>query len=283
MAVHEEMATEEIVQKILSKRPEVSREQIFEILSAERSRTGGLIVDETLLRLIAARYGVEIPRSEMPSQKFSISLLVPNLGDVTLTGRVIAVFPPKTFNGAKPGKFASFMISDDKAILRVILWNDKADLVQSGELKAGQLVRLLHGYSREDRTGKAELHLGNRSQVEIDPRDTNGEDYPSLSRFATKIKEVFQPQQSIILLGRVKEVSASSTFTRRDQTTGKVLRFTLSDETGALPVVVWNEKAEQLEAVLKKDAKLHLVNARVKAATGGLEVHVDSATYAETN
>lgn len=283
MAAHEEMATEEIVQKILSKRPEVSREQIFEMLCAERSRTGGWIVDETLLRLIAARYGVEISRAEIPSQKFSISLLVPNLGDVTLMGRVIAVFPPRTFNGAKPGKFASFMISDDTAIVRVILWNDKADLVQSGEMKAGQLVRLLHGYTREDRAGKAELHLGNRSQVEINPRDASGEDYPSLSWFATKIKEISRPQQSIILSGKVKEVSASSAFMRRDQTTGKVLRFTLSDETGALPVVVWNEKAEQLEAVLKKDAQIHLVNAKVKAATGGLEVHVDSATYAEAH
>jgi hypothetical protein len=45
-------------------------------------------------------------------------------------------------------------------------------------------------------------------------------------------------------------------------------------------VVVWNEKAEQVEAILKRDAEVHLVNARVKAvSSGGFEVHVDAATY----
>ena len=52
------------------------------------------------------------------------------------------------------------MIADKEGILRVVLWNEKAELVEKGELKAGQAVRLLHGYTREDRYGKTELHLG---------------------------------------------------------------------------------------------------------------------------
>jgi len=54
------MTDEEIIQQILSKHPEVSRNQILENLKNEKSKTGGFIADETLLRLIAARYGVEI-------------------------------------------------------------------------------------------------------------------------------------------------------------------------------------------------------------------------------
>jgi DNA polymerase III alpha subunit len=57
------------------------------------------------------------------------------------------------------------------------------------------------------------------------------------------------------------------------------MRFTLADETGEIPVVVWNEKAEELEKNLKINANLQLVNAKVKEnANGKLEAHVDSYT-----
>jgi replication factor A1 len=274
------MVTEEIVQKILSKHPEVSRENIYEALETEKNKTGGLIADATLLRLLAAKYGVEIPQERIIDHKLSIGLLVPNLNDVTVTGRIVAVYPAKTFEGMKPGKYASLMVADDGGIVRVMLWNDRASLVESGELKAGQLIRLSHGYTREDRNGKAEMHLGGKSNVEINLQDSAEEDYPSISKFATKIKEISESQQSIHLCGRVKEVFPLSTFARQDQSMGKVLRFTLADVTGEVAVVVWNEKAEELEAVLKRDVQVQLVNAKVKTNSGGFEVHVDASTYA---
>jgi replication factor A1 len=55
----------------------------------------------------------------------------------------------------------------------------------------------------------------------------------------------------------------------------------LADGTGDVAVVLWNEKAEELEPFLKRDVELQLVNARVKAASGGgFEIHVDASTYA---
>ncbi len=61
------------------------------------------------------------------------------------------------------------------------------------------------------------------------------------------------------------------------------MRLTLADETGEIAVVVWNEKAEELEKTLARNTRLRLVNARVKAASNGLEVHVDAATYVDVS
>jgi hypothetical protein len=62
------------------------------------------------------------------------------------------------------------------------------------------------------------------------------------------------------------------------------MRFTLADGTGEIPVVAWNEKAEELEKAVKVNAGLRLVNASVKeASNGGFEVHVNSYTYAEVS
>ena len=47
-------------------------------------------------------------------------------------------------------------------------------------------------------------------------------------------------------------------------------------------MVAWNEKAEELEPVLKRDLQVRLVNAKAKENSNGvLEVHVDAATYVE--
>jgi len=277
------MTDEEIIQQILSKHPEVSRNQILENLETEKSKTGGLIADETLLRLIAARYGVEILQDRV-YRKLSISHLIPGLNDVTVTARVVAVYPPRTFEGEKSGKFASLMIADKDAILRVILWNEKVELIEAGELKAGQIVRFSHGYTREDRKGKSELHLGNRSQIEVEPKNIKADEYPLIGKFAIKINKITKAYKNIHLIGTVKEVFPASTFTRSDMSTGTVMRFTLADETGEIPVVVWNEKAEELAKALELNTNLQLVNAKVKEnANDKFEVHVDSYTYVEVS
>jgi replication factor A1 len=265
------MTAEEIILQILSEHPEVSRDQILENLETEKKKTGCLIVDETLLRLIAARYGVEIFQHRV-YRELSLNYLVPGLNDVTVTGRVVAVYPPRTFSGERSGKVANLLIADEDATLRVVLWNDKVNSIESGELKTGQVIRFSHGYTREDRKGKAELHLGSKSQIEIEPKNMKADEYPSIDKIATKINKIDKARKTIHL--------AVSTFTRSDMSTGTVMHLTLADETGEIPVVIWNEKAEELEKTLKINAKLQLVNTKVKATSNGeIEIHVDSSTY----
>ena len=143
------MTTQDIIQEILQKNPLITQEQILEKLKAEKARTGGLLGDETLLRLIAAKFGVQVQQNTIQNcGVLSTSRLFAGLYDVTVAGRLIAVFPAKTFQGAeKSGKFATLMLADKEGLLRVVLWNEKAELVERGELQAGQTVRLVHGYT----------------------------------------------------------------------------------------------------------------------------------------
>lgn len=277
------MATEELIKQILAKQPEITREQILTTLQAEKLKTGGLLGDETLLRCIAAKYGVEVSHNRVYNESLSSSNLFAGLYDVTVSGRLIAVFPVKTFQGEKSGKFTSLMMVDNDGVLRVVLWNEKADFVEKNLLKSGEIVRFSHGYTREDRFGKIELHLGTKSQIEIIPENQAIYDYPNVEKFSSKIGELNKNCNSVILSGVVKEILGSTVFTRSDMTDGLVMRFLLADESGAVRVVVWNEKAEELK-MLKPNTKIHLVNARVKETqNGGLEVHVDSNTFVDVH
>jgi replication factor A1 len=276
------MTTQELIEEILAKNRELTREQILGRLEAERARTGALLGDETLLRLIAAKLGVEVKQNHFHNHNFvSTSRLFAGLYDVTVAGRLIAVFPAKSFQGAeKSGKFATLMMADDDGLLRVVLWNEKAELVERGELKAGQAVRLLHGYTRDDRYGKTELHLGSKSQVEIEPQD-QASSYPSIEKYATKIQALNSLSGNAILLGTVKAVLGKKTFKRSDNTEGTVMRLTLADDSAVVTVVAWDEKVAELENI-QAETRLLLVNARVKdAQNGAFEVHVDSNTFVD--
>lgn len=278
------MTVDGIIRKILSKHPKKSKEEVLERLRKEKDKTNGLISEEVLLRMISAEFGVEISNN-ISAPTLSSADLVSGLSDVTVAGRVVAVFPPKAFEGNRKGEIASVLVVDRNGILRVVLWNSKVDIVKSGMVKTGQIVRFSHGYTKEDYNGNIELHLAEKSGIEINPSDIEEKEYPTIAKFAMKIGEisVADKNKRINLIGSVKDVSQSSSFTRRDSSSGRVMRFVLVDQTDKIQIVVWNEKVDELEKVLKKGLTLWLVNAKVKKAMDdALEVHVDSGTYVET-
>jgi len=274
------MTTKALMDEIQSKNPQISQAQLLEQLDVERAKTGGLLEDETLLKLIAAKLGVEVQQNSYEnSGTISTGKLFSGLYDVCVAGRLVAVFPAKSFQGQeKSGKFATLMLGDNDGLLRVVLWNEKAELVERGELKAGQAVRLLHGYTRDDRSGKTELHLGDKSLIEVQPPEKS-QKYPPIEKFTTKIAALSAQSGSVHISGTVKAVLGKTGFTKSDDTTGVVLRVALRDDSAEAVVVVWNEKVEELEKLLRESANLVLVNARVKEVKGGgFEVHVDSNT-----
>jgi replication factor A1 len=272
------MTTQDLIQAILAQNPAVSEVEILERLASEKARTGGLLGDETLLRLIAAKLGVSVQQNPIENSGIlSSSLLFPGLFDVTVAGRLVAVYPAKTFQGIeKSGKFATLLLGDNDGVLRVVLWNEKAEMVENCELKVGQAVRLVHGYTRVDRAGKTELHLGTKSQIEFEP-EGKADMYPPLEKFTIKISALNSTSGYVHLSGVVKGVFGKKTFVRNDNSEGSVMRFFLADDSGEVTVVVWDEKADEFDKNLKPNTRLTLLNVRVKEAqNGGLEVHVDS-------
>jgi len=156
--------------------------------------------------------------------------------------------------------------------------------MQSGEIKVGQIIRFSHGYTREDRSGRVELHIGEKSEIEINPQGAEAKDYPAIGKFTTKIGNISQAHRNkrVSIKGTVKELFSASAFKRQDSSAGRVMRLILADATSEIPVVVWNEKVDELEKMLRKGLRLRIVNAKVKKAVGaGLEIHVDAGTYVE--
>ncbi len=276
------MTCQDIIREIQRQKPQISLEQIQKKLEAEKIRTGGLLCDETLLRLIAAKFGVQVQQNQVHNSGImQTSNLVSGLNDVSVAGRLIAVFPVKTFQGIeKSGKFATIILVDNHGILRAVLWDSKAELVECGKLKSEQTVKLRHGYTKQDRNGKTELHLGSKSQIEIEPN--SDKDFPPIEKFTAKINTLNVNSGNVHLAGVVKAVLGKKAFSRGDDAEGVLMRLAFRDDSGEVSIVVWNEKVAELEFLLRDNARLIIVNAKVKAAQNGeIEVHIDSNTFVD--
>lgn len=262
----------------------ISRQEVLERLAIEKRKTGGLISDEALLRMIAVDLGIEVLPNGALEPALCLGDLIPGLSNVSIVGRVVALFAPRAFNRNRSGKIASLLVTDQSGLLRVVLWNGKTSLIESGTVKVGQIVRFSHGYTREDHAGRVELHIGERGEIETKPSGVQAKDYPTINKFLTKIGKLTDEdkRRRVNIMGAVQRVSPVSTFDRQDSSSGKVMRFVLTDETGEIPVVVWNDKVDELEKLLGNRGRVQIVSAKVKKALAeGLELHVDAATYVE--
>jgi replication factor A1 len=274
------MSAEDIVQEILSECPRTTRKEVMNAIEVKKSQSGGYLTTEAAARLVATELGVaHKPCAFLPSTK--INQLIAGFNDVTIVGRVLLTQVAKTFTKPRgTGQVARLIIGDETGTVLVVMWDRKADLVE--KIQSGQILKVEHGYVRLSRQGVTELHVGERTNVEIAPIIAEEEKRPPpLIEFLQTIKETRASQQQRgNLKGTVKGKQPIVTFKRRDGTEGKVLKLILEDKTGEIPVVFWNQRALEADKI-EEDTALLLINAKVKRHAGSLELHVGKDTLVQ--
>jgi len=241
-----DVSLEDVIQQILSARPDLKREDVVKKIEEKRRSLGGYFTDVVLARIVASELGVEPVGVSTQEQKLSIRDLVSGLNDVTVAGRVLAVYPTRYFRreDETEGKVARLLICDKTGTLRVVLWNGHASQVEHGQIRRGQIVRILHGYVREGRSGEVELHVGSKGKIEVSPRDVSEEDYPPIASPVSKIGELREGDSHITVQGVVVTKPLVREVTTTSGKRVPVATFELKDETGRIWVSAWRELAE---------------------------------------
>jgi len=254
------------------------------MIEEKKGTAEGYFTDEVAARIVALELGVEVPWWEPFRPEVLIQDLVSGLNDVTVMGRVITMYPVQTFSrpDGTEGGFARLLIADKTGTLTVILWDDNISLLESKKVRQGQIIKVSHGYVREGLDGRLELHVGMRGEIQVSPSGVVESEYPHVTQFIQKIKEITGKHKEANVLGIVQSVHPISDFKRSDGTDGRVRRLQLRDETGQITVVFWNDKVDQLGEV-KKDDCLQLLNLRVKEQLDGrIELHAENRAQIQT-
>ena len=239
------MSLEKIVEQILSSRPDLTRQEVHKMIEKKKEGVGEFFTDETAARIVASELGVEIVQKPLQLE-ILIQDLVSGLNDVTVAGRVVTVYPPKTFTrrDLTEGKFARLLIADTSGTLKVVLWDDKTALMETGKVEQGQIIEVSHGYVREGLDGKLELHVGSRGNIQISPPDAAETKYPPITRWVKKVGEIREKGGPITVEGTIVTTpTVREVVTSRNEKVA-VASFELRDDTGKIGVSAWRKLAD---------------------------------------
>ncbi|WXG41173.1 MAG: DUF2240 family protein [Candidatus Freyarchaeum deiterrae] len=246
---------EEILDKIVNE-GNISREDALKRINEKKKKMGGLLTDDGAAHLVAKELGLDVFENiDYKKPTLEIKDISLEMRNVTITGRVARMFPPREFTSkdGRKGKMASIVLADKSGEIRVILWGDHVQNIEKDKLKDGQIIRIFYGYIKEGLKGEPELHVGYRGRIEVGPKDVKAGDYPKIKTGLIKINEIKPNMMSVDTVGAIQRLSPTSEFKRQDGSQGKVCNITLVDETGGIRTVFWDDRVEIAEKLSEGD------------------------------
>ena len=239
-------SVEYIIDRILSAKPELTREEILRMIEDRERRAGGFLTRESAALSLAAELGVTVEAKFKHDLNLQIKDLTSGLRNVTITGRVIYVSQLKKFrrkNGVE-GVKRSIYVADNSGTMEAVLWDEKAAVFNPEDL-LGKVVRLSHFSVKRKAGGRLELSANLKSRIEINPANVENRDYPPLTSFTRRISDLpSSVDKAVNVFGLIEKVYPPTIFKRPNGGEGKVRRVEISDGSGKVSLVLWDNDAD---------------------------------------
>ncbi len=196
-----------------------------------------------------------------------IGSIRPEMGNVIFQGRVVSLSGIREFprNDGSLGRVANLVMADETGSVRVVLWDETAELIRSGDLKVDQCLKV-RGVAKEGRDG-TEVSLSRGGGLEEIDLDIIARSQPY------KISDLKRDMGEVRLLGVVVDPGQVREFDRKDGGKGKVRSVLLGDETGKIRLTLWNELTD---LPLEKGQTLEVINVSCRERYGSLELSTGS-------
>jgi len=138
----------------------LEKEEISRRVEAKRAKLAGLISQEGAAQIVAAELGINFD-----NEKLKINELLPGMRKVNVVGKVINLFPVRTFTTKKgeEGKVANLFLADETSNVKVVLWNvNHIELIEKGIVDKDKVIEIFNGSMRDN-----EIHLGSFSEFKL--------------------------------------------------------------------------------------------------------------------
>ena len=191
---------EQIIEKIKNT-ANISEQEINEKISAKMKQLSGLISKEGAAHIVANELGIKL--FESFTGKLQIKNIISGLRSVETIGKVIQTYDLREFvTNERKGKVASMLIGDETGNIRVVLWGTQADNINN--IKQGAIIKVVNGYVR-DSNGFNELHLNDKSQLIINPKNETVEIKHKIAE-RKQISQLNENDSAAEILGTVVQV-----------------------------------------------------------------------------
>ncbi len=190
----------------------------------------GLCDSKTAALLVASEMGI--------NETIKIGEMTADRGNVVFIAKVLAVGDIREFSrdNDTTGRVVNLTLADDTGSIKAALWDEAADLVKIGDIKAGQTIKV-KGYIKEGQRG-LEVNVGRNGSIEHEDKEV------AVNLKPLKISDIKSGISGLNLLARIIDMGNIRTFSRKDGSAGKVRNITIGDDTGKIRLTLWDAKAE---------------------------------------
>lgn len=205
--------------------------------------------------------------------------------DVSVIGKVTQIDDILEFersSGTK-GQKRGMIIGDETGEIYINFWNEKVDKLDNVNL--GEIIELIGLSAKVGIKGFIELHSNRFTSTSL---NTQIKDIIVKKGFIgitkeiegqlTKIDQINDTNKLVSTKGLIINVNPLHEFSRENDTTGKVRDLLISDSSGIIRIVLWDDKTQDIS---EKDVDkiLSILNGYIRTNKySGLEVHCGNQT-----
>jgi replication factor A1 len=284
------LTLEETIELILKHRSDYERNDILTMIQEKRQELGPEVInDESAAMIVARELGVDLYKVA-PSARQRIEDITESTRNVNaLVGVIDSISAVRTFQKSDggEGKVASVVLRDETGSIRVVMWDDMTRAISEDVLTIGSVVQVRGAYVKMGLGDAIELNIGRQGTIqlledeEVEEIGIDIEARPTSEEI--KLNELQDKLFNITVKVKIQRVFNLSTFTRkRDNSEGKVLSMIVADDTGTTRLVLWDDRAEEMEDA-QPDEIIRVVGAYTKQNRDGtdIEIHAGNAARIE--
>ena len=283
---------EELYQKLIDSG--ISEAELEKQVRNKESEFGGFMSKQGILFIIAEENGIFVQSPEISEQEYgefeeeidydeftiALSELKEEMRNIVLVGKVLQIYDPREFfrKDGSIGKVGSFLFGDGSQKIKIILWDDKVDIVNNEFFRVGELIRIIGCYCKKGRNNKLEVHLGKRGKIILSPvisdkklkmrTDNIKVDIPSEMKsnikLTSRIKELVDKFNYITRIQGQIQIEAFKEITKKSGDTTFLLKILLSDDSTTIRVLIWGMNAIECLKIISNSATVVISNVVVK-------------------
>jgi len=281
---------DELFQKLLDLG--LSEEELEKKVKDKVEEYGDFMSKQGVLFIIARENGLDVRspdiddyvydelEEEVDYDEFTIDIseLKEGMSNIVLLGKILTVQKVREFvrKDQSIGKVCSFLLGDSTGIVKIVLWDERVDIVNQEYFKPKEFIRIVGGYSKLGQNEATEVHLGRKGTLILSPEVSNKkrEEFEAItiaSSEETTPKSNLEPLKQAIqknkYINAVKGIVQIEDFKELELKSGdKSFLLTMSLEVKGFTIRVkaWGMKAVECLKVVNNGDWVSITNLAVK-------------------
>jgi replication factor A1 len=199
-----------------------------------------------------------------------ISKVTEGMQNIVVSGKVVNILGLQSFNrkNGTQGHLRKFQLCDNSDCINIVLWGEQTKLMDNKLFQIGAFVQIIGGYSKNGLEDELEIHLSKQGKLILQEKRVSEMNIvlPSqknISSSKLNINQIYNKEGFIPFVLGVVHLEEFKSITLKTEEETFLLKFSLSDDTGTIKVIVWGKKAVELGKFLIDGDKVQISNVKI--------------------